>query len=429
MMTVVAGLQWGDEGKAKVIDALAERFDYVARFQGGANAGHTVIVEGRKYVFHQVPSGVLCRNTKAVIGNGVVLDPEALIAEIDELSGLGVALSGRLLISPRATCVMPYHKALDAAAERKAAADDRIGTTGRGIGPAYTDKVGRLGIRLIDLLDRDQLALRVRRNLELKNHLLRTYYGAEGFDADEIVERYHGYGLRLRDFMAEVGEELDRAMRRGKKVLAEGAQGTLLDVDFGTYPYVTSSNTVSGQAAAGLGVSPFAIRDVIGVMKAYTTRVGEGPFPSEIEGPEAERIRELGKEFGATTGRPRRCGWLDMPALRYAVRLNGVRRLAVTKIDVLDSFEEIRLLKSYLLDGKPCDRPFASLTETGRLEKVWMTLPGWRAPTGHITRFSEIPRRALAFLKTVRKTLDIPIDILSFGPDRKNTLFGLKNRL
>jgi adenylosuccinate synthase len=428
MITIVAGLQWGDEGKAKIIDFLAEDFDYVARFQGGANAGHTVIVGGKKYVFHQVPSGVLYPKKKAVIGNGVVLDPEALLAEIADLKQNGVDASSNLLISCRAVCVMPYHKAMDTAAEA-ASGHGKIGTTGRGIGPAYTDKAARTAVRVIDLFHRDVLAARVKKSLEVKNYLLKNFYGVNGFDPDEIVEKYHSYGQQIRDFVTDIGFELDSALRKGKAILAEGAQGTLLDVDFGTYPYVTSSNTVSGQAAAGLGVSPFAIKDVVGVMKAYTTRVGEGPFPSELDDADGAKIREVGREFGATTGRPRRCGWLDLSALRYSVRLNGVKRLALTKIDVLDSFPKIKILDKYMLNGKECDRPFASFEETQDLKYTWKVLPGWQKPTTKIRKASDIPSKAASFVKTIKKDLGVPVDILSFGPDRANTLFHLKGKI
>lgn len=426
MVTVIVGLQWGDEGKAKIVDLLAEKYDYIARFQGGANAGHTVMVKGKKYVFHQVPSGILYENKKAVIGNGVVLDPEALINELDELKKSGIK-SFNLLISPRASCVMPYHKALDSASE--ASKGIKIGTTGRGIGPAYTDKTARTAVRVVDLFNKDILADRIKKNISIKNFILKNYYGVNGFDPDEIIEKFYLYGNKIKEFVADVSLELERAMSKGKTVLAEGAQGTLLDVDFGTYPYVTSSNTVSCYAAAGLGINLFWIKDVIGVMKAYTTRVGEGPFPSEDNDEDGKKLRQIGYEFGSTTGRPRRCGWLDISSLKYAVRLNGVKRLAVTKIDVLDSFQNIKVLEKYMLDGKELLNIFLNPEETSRMKLVWKTFTGWQKDTKSVKKLSDIPPRLISYIRFIKKELGVPIDILSFGPDRVNTLFNLKNKI
>jgi adenylosuccinate synthase len=383
-------------------------------------------VNGKKYVFHQIPSGILYPKKKVVIGNGVILDPVALLEELRLLGEQGVSIEpGNLLLSHRTNIVMPYHKILDQASEL-AQGDKKIGTTGRGIGPAYTDKVARLGVRAIDLLDKDLLNEKVRSNLKLKNFLLKEYYKLEEINPDKIVEEYFKVGSAIKEFLWDVSAELTQAVRKKKRVLAEGAQGTMLDVDFGTYPYVTSSNTVCANCSIGLGISPLMIKDVIGVMKAYTTRVGEGPFPSEITDENADRIRSVGKEFGSTTGRPRRCGWLDIPALKYAIMLNGVTRLALTKIDVLDQFDKIRVLEEYRLNGVRFTNCFASLKETARIEPVYKDYKGWRTDSARITALKQIPPVQKKYLDAIVKMLKVPIDILSFGPDRKNTLLGLK---
>jgi len=416
-VTVALGLQWGDEGKAKIVDFLAKKFDYVARFQGGANAGHTVIVNNKKFVFHQVPSGILYPNKKVVIGNGVVLDPEILLEELKNLEQEGVK-SSNLMISHLAHIVMPYHKILDQASESKSK-NKKIGTTGKGIGPAYTDKVSRLGIRMEDLLSKDILAEKVKANLKIKNFLLKKYYGLSGLKAEKLVEQYTKIGKILKPFITDISVELNQALKKNKSILAEGAQGSLLDIDFGTYPYVTSSNTISGNCSTGLGISPFAIKDVVGIMKAYLTRVGEGPFPSELFNKDGKKMAEKGNEFGATTGRPRRCGWVDMPALEYTTRLNGVTKLAVMKVDVLDEFKIVAAVDKY--------KNIASFSEIVN-KKVKMELkkfPGWMSSSEQITKFTDIPKRQLALLKYFSNKLHTPIDILSFGPDRKNTLFNL----
>ncbi len=424
-ISVVLGLQWGDEGKAKIIDFLAADYDYVARFQGGANAGHTVIVKGKKYIFHQIPSGILYPNKKVVIGNGVILDPVALLDEMKTLAGQGVKIiPENLMLSYRTNIVMPYHKVLDKAAESDSG-DKKIGTTGRGIGPAYTDKIARLGIRAVDLLDKDVLRSKVGQNLKIKNFLLKNYYKTDELKVDDLVDQYAAIGKKIKVYLHDVSTELTNALKKGKKVLAEGAQGTMLDVDFGTYPYVTSSNTICANCSIGLGISPLFIKDVIGVMKAYTTRVGEGPFPSELFDKAGERIRDVGKEFGATTGRPRRCGWLDLPALQYSIMLNGVTRLALTKIDVLDGFEEINILEEYRLNGKKHENCFASLKETAKIKPVYAKHKGWQSDSTKITDFKQVKPVQKKYLDFIVKKLGVPIDILSFGPDRKNTIFGL----
>ena len=427
MITVIVGLQWGDEGKAKIIDFLARDYDYIARFQGGANAGHTVIAEGKKYVFHLIPSGLLYPGKKAVIGNGVILDPEFLLKEIDDLKTQGIDVGGRLFVSSRANCVLPYHKALDAASEN-AGGSKKIGTTGRGIGPGYTDKTNRMGIRVADLFDKTVLSEKIDANLKLKNFILTEYYKAEGFKTDDLVEKYYEIGKKMKDYVCDTSVELNKALAKGKKVLAEGAQGTLLDVDFGTYPFVTSSNTISANCCAGLGVSPFSIDDVVGVMKAYATRVGEGPFPSELSDADGAKMREIGKEFGSTTGRPRRCGWLDLAALEYAVMLNGVTRLALTKIDVLDTIDTIETVEAYLMDGKPYAGLFTSPEDLKKTTLKMKKFKGWKKDSTKITKYSDIYPEQLKYLEHMVKRLEVPIDILSFGPDRKNTIFGLKKK-
>jgi adenylosuccinate synthase len=426
-ITAVLGLQWGDEGKAKIIDCLARDFDFIARFQGGANAGHTVITEGKKYVFHQIPSGILYKGKKVVIGNGVVLDPEALLNEIADLRGQGVEVDGRLMVSTRCHVVLPYHKICDIAAENDSSGK-KIGTTGRGIGPAYTDKAARLGIRTAELLNKDLLAEKVRASLKVKNFLFENYYQRDKVDADAVIEQYFSIGAQLKPYLADVSTELCTALNKGRHILAEGAQGTMLDVDYGTYPYVTSSNTIAGNCACGLGVAASEVRDVIGVIKAYATRVGEGPFPSELTDSTGELLRKTGAEFGATTGRPRRCGWLDIPLLEYAVRLNGVTRLALTKIDVLDDFAEIKAVDSYSLDGNPFTDHFADIRETKSAKPDFRIFKGWKKDSKTITRLSDCPPSQMKYLKYIVKRLKMPIDIISFGPDRKNTIFGLKNK-
>ncbi|MFQ5771790.1 MAG: adenylosuccinate synthase, partial [bacterium] len=348
---VVVGSQWGDEGKGKIVDILSEKVDIVARYQGGANAGHTVVLNGEKYILHLIPSGILNENTICIIGNGVVIDPLALSEEIALLESKGIRVAGRLLISHRAHLIMPYHKLLDQARESKDAAH-KIGTTGRGIGPAYVDKVNRMGIRIVDLLDKETLTTKLRRNIAEKNEILKKIYEKEELNVEQIIEEYIEFDKKIDPFVKDVSAYLNEAIKKGKQILLEGAQGTLLDVDFGTYPYVTSSNPISGGACSGVGIGPTKIDSVLGVIKAYTTRVGMGPFPTEITESANINLRELGDEFGATTGRPRRCGWFDAVIAKFAVQVNGIDALAVTKLDVLDTLPVINICVAYNYQGQ-----------------------------------------------------------------------------
>jgi adenylosuccinate synthase len=413
--TVVVGAQWGDEGKGKIVDALSERMDVVARYQGGPNAGHSVIRDGATVVLHLVPSGVMVPGRRCLIGNGVVIDLVRLREEVAGLEALGLSVRDRLGVSPAAHLILPYHQAVEAAAEKGPGA---IGTTGRGIGFAYRDKAARTGVRIADLFDRDRFVAQVDRNLA---RLAREFPEAEGLAAMDGA-RLHD-GLRetvawLEPLVCDVSAELHAALGAGRRVLLEGAQGTLLDLDHGTYPFVTSSAASAAGAPLGVGLGPRAVDHVIGVTKAYTTRVGHGPFPTEMPGMEALRLREAGEEYGATTGRPRRCGWLDVPALRYAARVNGLDALVVTKLDVLDRFEEIRVAEGYDLPGGTGGYPPA-----GRgLERAavrWRSFPGWRTPTVDARRWSDLPAQARAYLEWVETACGVPISSVSVGAKRE----------
>jgi adenylosuccinate synthase len=420
-VTVVIGSQWGDEGKGKIVDLLSEDLDIVARYQGGANAGHTICWEDQEFVLHLVPSGIFHDNTTCVIGNGVVIDPAAVMDEINTIQELGYDVEGRLLISHNAHLIMPYHKAVEQARERLRDAD-AIGTTGRGIGPAYMDKFARTGIRMVDLLDRDTLRAKLTNAIEAKNNLLRSIYGAEELDVDAIVDEYVEFDRLVDPYVTDTTQYLNRALADGKHVLAEGAQGSLLDVDFGTYPYVTSSHPTVGGCCTGLGVPPTEINRVIGIVKAYSTRVGNGPFPTELHDDVGERLRSVGHEFGATTGRPRRCGWLDLVALRYTAQVNGFTDIAVTKLDVLTGMEELKVATTYRYDGKESAR-FPSETQT--LEKVepqYEVLPGWTADLRQATSFAELPTNAQDYLTFVQDFLGVRISLVSMGPKRTQTI-------
>ena len=420
-VTVVIGSQWGDEGKGKIVDLLSEDLDIVARYQGGANAGHTICWEDQEFVLHLVPSGIFHDNTTCVIGNGVVIDPAAVMDEINTIQELGYDVEGRLLISHNAHLIMPYHKAVEKARERLRDAD-AIGTTGRGIGPAYMDKFARTGIRMVDLLDRDTLRAKLTNAIEAKNNLLRSVYGAEELDVDAIVDEYVEFDRLVDPYVTDTTQYLNRALADGKHVLAEGAQGSLLDVDFGTYPYVTSSHPTVGGCCTGLGVPPTDINRVIGIVKAYSTRVGNGPFPTELQGAVGERLRSVGHEFGATTGRPRRCGWLDLVALRYTAQVNGFTDIAVTKLDVLTGMEELKVATTYRYNGKESAR-FPSETQT--LEKVepqYEVLPGWTADLRQATSFAELPTNAQDYLTFVQDFLGVRIALVSMGPKRTQTI-------
>jgi adenylosuccinate synthase len=411
---VVVGAQWGDEGKGKLVDVLAEQADVVVRYQGGANAGHTVVVGDRQFVLHQIPSGILHGGASCVVGNGVVLDPETFFAELDELGGQGIDVSGRLFISDRAHVVLPYHKLLDQASEKQ----QQIGTTGRGIGPTYEDKIGRRGVRVADLcraeMPREYLAERIER----ANALLAMMGASHRADLDEHLALVERLAARLRPLTTDTGLLVHRALRDGRRVLLEGAQGALLDVDHGTYPFVTSSNTTAGGAAIGAGIGPTEIDGVLGVVKAYTTRVGNGPLPTEAGGELEERLRTLGGEFGATTGRPRRCGWFDATVVRYSVRVNGLTGLAVTKLDVLDSFAEIPVCTAYRLDGAECSEVPSDVELLGRVEPVYETLPGWEKPTDGARKLADLPPAARAYLDRLQDLSGAPIRYVSVGTRR-----------
>ncbi|HEY3278950.1 MAG TPA: adenylosuccinate synthase [Gemmatimonadales bacterium] len=416
---VVVGAQWGDEGKGKVVDVLAERADLVVRYQGGANAGHTVDLGagGGEFVLHQIPSGIL-QGAVCVVGNGVVLDPEQFFAELDALEARGIRTAQKLHVSDRAHMTLPYHKLLDKAHEKK----DKIGTTGRGIGPTYEDKYGRRGIRVGDLRNLARAQELVRMRVEAANQMLDLLGGARGSGerahAEEHVHLLERLAPRLLPLAVDAGRVVWEALERGEAVLLEGAQGALLDVDHGTYPYVTSSNTTAGGAAVGVGIGPTAIDAVLGVVKAYTTRVGNGPLPTEGAPDVAERIRELGGEFGATTGRPRRCGWFDAVVVRYAVRVNGLTGLAVTKLDVLDSFAEIPVGVGYRLDGEEIDSMPADVESIGRVEPTYETLPGWQKPIADVRRLADLPAAARAYVDRLQDLAGAPVRYVSVGTRR-----------
>ncbi len=411
---VVVGAQWGDEGKGKLVDVLAERADLVIRYQGGANAGHTVVKGDDRFILHQIPSGILHPSTRCLIGNGVVLDPETLLTEIREVEQRGVDVRRRLTISSRAHLVMPYHKLIDRAAERS----QRIGTTGRGIGPAYEDKFGRRGIRIGYLAHLEDAEGPVRQAVSRANELLRLLGGEERADADEHLETLRRLAPQLVPLMGDTGRMAYDALREGRRLLLEGAQGALLDVDHGTYPFVTSSNTTAGAAAVGAGIGPRAIDAVLGVVKAYTTRVGNGPLPTEADQEFGDLLRNQGGEFGATTGRPRRCGWFDAVVARYATRVNGLTDLAVTKLDVLDRLPRIPICSRYELDGRELDEIPSTVEELGRVRPIYEELPGWCAPTGDARRVEDLPGAARNYLDRIEALLETRIAYVSVGTRR-----------
>jgi adenylosuccinate synthase len=410
---VVVGAQWGDEGKGKIVDVLAERADVVVRYQGGANAGHTVHTSSGEFVLHQIPSGIL-QGAVCVVGNGVVLDPETFFTELDTLSARGVKVEHKLFVSDRAHLTLPYHKLLDRAREQL----EKIGTTGRGIGPTYEDKFGRRGVRVGDLRQLARTQEVVAARLAAANQMLELLNFEERAEAAAHRQLLERLAPRLLPLAVDAGRVVYDALQRGESVLLEGAQGALLDVDHGTYPYVTSSNTTAGGAAVGSGIGPTAIDAVLGVVKAYTTRVGNGPLPTEAEPAMAERIRNLGGEFGATTGRPRRCGWFDAVVVRYAVRVNGLTGLAVTKLDVLDSFAEIPVAVGYRLDGALVDSMPADLERMDRVEPVYETLTGWQQPTAAVRRLADLPATARAYLDRLQDLAHAPIRYVSVGTHR-----------
>jgi adenylosuccinate synthase len=418
---VVVGTQWGDEGKGKIVDWLTEQAQGVVRFQGGHNAGHTLVIEGRKTILRLIPSGILRPDVACYIGNGVVLSPSAVLTEIDELQAAGIDVPARLRISGNCPLILDYHVALDRAREARRGAG-RIGTTGRGIGPAYEDKVARRAVRAQDLFDETRFAERVREALDLHNFVLVNYLGAERVDAQAVIDAALLLAPRLKPMIADVSYELNRAMARGQRLLFEGAQGALLDVDHGTYPFVTSSNTVAGAAAAGAGVAPQTLHYVLGITKAYATRVGSGPFPTELIDAVGEQLRRRGNEFGSVTGRPRRCGWFDAAALRRSVQINGVTGLCITKLDVLDELDTVRLCTGYRVGHAVTDiLPFGA-DAVAACAPVYEDFPGWKQSTFGIRDWAKLPAAAQRYLSRLSEVTGVPIDIISTGPDREQTI-------
>ena len=413
--TVIVGAQWGDEGKGKIVDLLAQESDVVCRYQGGPNAGHTIIVDGETFKLRQVPSGIISGKT-CVIGAGCVVDPEVLLSEFDELERRGIAPSV-VVVSGNAHLIMPWHVAIDQASERRLG-DLQIGTTKRGIGPAYADKASRIGIRVQDVLDPKILRQKIEVALAEKNVWLERVYEAEPFELEDVAARYEGYAQRLRPYVGDTSLLVDRALRDGKEVLLEGAQATLLDLDHGTYPFVTSSSTIAANAAGGVGIGPNRIDRVIGVAKAYVTRVGAGPFPTEIQGADQERVRELGAEYGTVTGRERRCGWLDLVALRYAVRVNGITSLALTKLDVLSAFRELAVCVRYRLrDGSETEDFPAHQSDFHSARPVYETLPGWEEDLD-----DALPEAARGYVDFIERTLDVEVSLVGTGAERERVV-------
>ena len=419
---VVVGTQWGDEGKGKVVDLLTAQVEFVVRFQGGNNAGHTLEVDGRQFIFHIVPSGILYENKKCLIGNGLVVDPEVLLEEMAGLKKAGISVGPeRLSLSEKAHMIMPYHKALDAAREA-AKGKDKIGTTGRGIGPCYEDKVTRTGVRAIDLTEPDVLEEKVRLNLKEKNFFLEKFLSAAPLEAQPILDHYLAMGQKLAPFIADVSLELDQAVKAHKAILFEGAQGTHLDIDHGTYPFVTSSNPVAGYACAGAGIGPKQIHHVVGIVKAYTTRVGAGPFATELEDDTGNFIQEKGKEFGATTGRRRRCGWLDLVVVGDSVRLNGLDSMAITKLDVLTGLETLKICVGYEINGQTVHQRPASLKKMTLCKPVYKEMPGWKKDITGAREKKDLPKAALDYLAAIEEITGIPVSIISVGPGREDTI-------
>jgi adenylosuccinate synthase len=417
MNLAVLGAQWGDEGKGKIVDLLTPRFDLVARYQGGHNAGHTVYVNGTKFVLRLIPSGILHPEVICVIGNGVVVDPQALFSELDELTRTGIDVRNRLFVSDKAHLILPYHRDLDLLSEARRG-ERKIGTTSRGIGPAYEDKIGRRGIRAGDLADPQALAQNVRANVEARNRLVQDSH----MEWQTVLHQLLESGARLLPIVRDVSLMLAEAMRSGKSILFEGAQGTLLDIDHGTYPYVTSSNASIGGVCTGLGVGPRAIDGVLGVVKAYTTRVGEGPLPTELTGEMGNRLRDSGNEYGAVTGRPRRCGWYDAVAVRYGVRINGLDALALTKLDVLDGLERIEICTAYRCGSRTLTEFPSDLSQLAACQPVYESLPGWDTPTRGAKRFSDLPENARRYIARLEQVSGVPAAIVSTGSDREDTI-------
>lgn len=421
---VIIGAQWGDEGKGKIVDLLAERFDLVARYQGGHNAGHSVQVGSRSFVLHLIPSGIVHPGKQCVLGNGMVIDPKAFFEEVAYLNSQDLeATPERILVSSRAHLILPYHRALDHTSEERLG-NERVGTTLRGIGPAYEDKAGRRGIRAADALVPEVLRSRIERNLEDANRII-VAYGGQPLEANQVFDETSQMVEHLAPFVTDTIRFLNRAARDGRSILIEGAQATLLDVDHGTYPFVTSSNTTAGGASTGTGLAPHRITGVLGIVRTYTTRVGEGPFPTEMLGAEAEvghLIRERGREYGASTGRPRRCGWFDAFATRYAAEINGFTSVALTKLDVLDALDEIKVCTGYRLDGRPLDSFPAVAADLRRVEPVYTILPGWQTSTIGTTQWDALPAKARQYVDFLKREVDCEIGLISTGPERGQTI-------
>lgn len=419
-VTVLVGSQWGDEGKGKIVDILSENYDIVTRYQGGANAGHTVTIEDKQYILHLIPSGILREGVICVIGNGVVIDPNALLDEIDLLKKHGISVDGRLFISHNAHLIMPYHKLLDSISETNG---NKIGTTGRGIGPCYIDKYARKGIKIVDLLNKKVLETKIRENLKEKNNLLKKIYNHAELDVEEIIKEYVEFDKAIDKYVKDVPAYLNQAIAEGKSILLEGAQGALLDVDHGTYPYVTSSSPTSGGACTGTGIPPTKINHIVGIVKAYTTRVGLGPFPTELTDETGEKLRTIGSEYGATTGRPRRCGWFDAFLVRYSALINGIEEAAITKLDVLGSFKEIKICTGYKLNGKLLKSYPTDVQRLSEVEPVYEYFKGWNTDISKARTYSDLPVEAKEYLEFIAKHTGIKITIVSVGPKREQTIF------
>ena len=418
---VIVGAQWGDEGKGKIVDVLSENFEVVVRYAGGHNAGHTVIINGQKFILQLIPCGVLRSGCKSVIGNGVVLDPMAFLNEVGKLRDAGVQVNSSLFISNRAHVILPYHRMIELAAET-APGRVKIGTTSRGIGPAYEDKMARRGLRVADLLDSQLLRTHIQNACREKNMIAHALFNTEPLDADRMYDEYAAIADKIAPFVCDAAALINGAMRKGESVVFEGAQGTMLDIDHGTYPFVTSSSATSGGAVIGSGVAPTAIDTVIGISKAYCTRVGEGPFPTELHDATGEQIRKKGNEFGAVTGRPRRCGWVDLPLLRYSGMINGTEWLVVTKLDVLDELAEIPVCVGYKINGKATDEIPARGCGYEKIECIYQRLPGWQSSTEGITRMDKLPQAARNYLSFLEKQAGAKIGMVSTGPDRDQTI-------
>lgn len=420
-ITVLVGAQWGDEGKGKITDYLAENSDIVARYQGGSNAGHTVVIGNQKIFLHLLPSGVLRPHTISIIGGGVVIDPEALIKEMEAIVNIGYNITNRLFIDYKAHIIFPYHKILDKAKE--SGARTKIGTTGKGIGPAYEDKYARIGIRMGDILEEEYFMEKLEEVLMQKNIILEKIYNQKGINIEELKDAFKGYRKVLIPYIEDTGKIIYESVKRGKKVLMEGAQGIMLDIDHGSYPYVTSSNPVTGGASVGCGIPIKLIEKTIGVTKAYTTRVGEGPFPTELKNKLGETLRERGGEYGVTTGRPRRCGWLDLVALKYAIRISGIDSIALTKLDVLSGMDKIKVGIDYLIDGEKISHYPFNIKEFYKVTPLYKELPGWERFNPKISKRKDLPTNALKYIEFIEDYTNTPIEIISTGPSREETIY------